>query len=139
MAKTFSIIKQKNLVSGEERAVKFTAASEEKDLRRITAKLNRRAADDETSLYSYRLDEELNMHLLSNIAEETVRDLSSHIFHTAYAVCKKTHASEQVLYLSLFKDTALKFWHKIPAAYVTVNKKRVLNPKYYVKELTLAS
>ena len=77
------------------------------------------------------------MHLLSGLSEESARELSRYRFHTAYAVCKKTKKGDEVLYLSLFKDSALRFKSAIPAAILNANGRSVANPNYFVKELRL--
>ena len=77
------------------------------------------------------------MHLLPGLFEETVRELSSRMYSTAYVVCKKRGKGEKVLYLSLLKDSALRFRALIPAASRWENGKEVLNLGFYVKKLRL--
>ena len=137
MAKTFEIVKRKNLVTGEERAVKFTYGADELSKRRILRKLKNSISGKEGQIYEYRYDESMYMHLLPGLSPETVKELSSRMYSTAYAVCKKKHKGEEVLYLSLFKDSALRFKASIPAASRWEKGKEVLNPDFYVKELRL--
>ncbi len=77
------------------------------------------------------------MHLLPGLSETTVRELSERMYCTAYAVCRKREKGEDVLYLSLFKDAALRFKASIPAATRRVEGRDVPDPSYYVKELRL--
>ncbi|MBQ6215834.1 MAG: hypothetical protein IJK53_00460 [Erysipelotrichaceae bacterium] len=137
MAKTFEIVKRRNLVTGEERAVKFTYGADELSKRRILRKLKNSISGKEGQIYEYRYDESMYMHLLPGLSPETVKELSSRMYSTAYAVCKKKHKGEEVLYLSLFKDSALRFKASIPAASRWEKGKEVLNPDFYVKELRL--
>ena len=134
MAKTFEIVKMKNLLTGELSAVKFTCESDELSRKRILKRLNASVKGDN---FEFCFGESLYMHLLPNLSEETVRELSSRMYHTAYAVCKKKGKGEKVLYLSLLKDTALRFKASIPAATKRVEGRDVPNPDYYVKELSL--
>ena len=137
MAKKFEIVKRRNLVTGEERAVKFTYGADELSKRRILRKLKNSISGKEGQIYEYRYDESMYMHLLPGLSPETVKELSSRMYSTAYAVCKKKHKGEEVLYLSLFKDSALRFKASIPAASRWEKGKEVLNPDFYVKELRL--
>ena len=137
MAKIFEIVKRRNLVTGEERAVKFTYGADELSKRRILRKLKNSISGKEGQIYEYRYDESMYMHLLPGLSPETVKELSSRMYSTAYAVCKKKHKGEEVLYLSLFKDSALRFKASIPAASRWEKGKEVLNPDFYVKELRL--
>ena len=137
MAKTFEIVKRRNLVTGEERAVKFTYGADELSKRRILRKLKNSISGKEGQIYEYRYDESMYMHLLPGLSPETVKELSSRMYSTAYAVCKKKHKGEEVLYLSLFKDSALRFKASIPAASRWEKGKEALNPDFYVKELRL--
>lgn len=137
MAKTFEIVKRRNLVTGEERAVKFTYGADELSKRRILRKLKNSISGKEGQIYEYRYDESMYMHLLPGLSAETVKELSSRMYSTAYAVCKKKHKGEEVLYLSLFKDSALRFKASIPAASRWEKGKEVPNPDFYVKELRL--
>ena len=137
MAKSFEIVKRRNLVTGEERAVKFTYGADELSKRRILRKLKNSISGKEGQIYEYRYDESMYMHLLPGLSPETVKELSSRMYSTAYAVCKKKHKGEEVLYLSLFKDSALRFKASIPAASRWEKGKEVLNPDFYVKELRL--
>lgn len=137
MAKTFEIVKRRNLVTGEERAVKFAYGADELSKRRILRKLKNSVSGKEGQIYEYRYDESMYMHLLPGLSPETVKELSSRMYSTAYAVCKKKHKGEEVLYLSLFKDSALRFKASIPAASRWEKGKEVLNPDFYVKELRL--
>ncbi len=137
MAKTFEIVKMRNLLTGEEKAVKFAYGSDELTRERILKKLNRSLSGKEDKIFEYCFDESLNMHLLPGLSDETVRELSSRMYATAYAVCKKKKKGEKVLYLSLFKDTALRFRASIPAACRWKDGVQVLNPDFYVKELRL--
>ena len=137
MAKTFEIVKRRNLVTGEERAVKFTYGADELSKRRILRKLKNSISGKEGQIYEYRYDESMYMHLLPGLSPETVKELSSRMYSTAYAVCKKKRKGEEVLYLSLFKDSALRFKASIPAASRWEKGKEVPNPDFYVKELRL--
>ena len=137
MAKTFEIVKRRTLVTGEERAVKFTYGADELSKRRILRKLKNSISGKEGQIYEYRYDESMYMHLLPGLSPETVKELSSRMYSTAYAVCKKKHKGEEVLYLSLFKDSALRFKASIPAASRWEKGKEVPNPDFYVKELRL--
>ena len=140
MAKSFRIVKKQNLVTGEEQAVRFAAVSDEEAGRLLLRKLNRSLSETEAKLFAFRYDEKLCMHLLPGLSQTTVRELSRQTWHTAYAVCKKRQdRSEKVLYLSLFKDTALRFKAAIPAAIIHGKDGDVLNPNYYVRELRRSS
>ncbi|MBQ1899385.1 MAG: hypothetical protein II153_00620, partial [Erysipelotrichaceae bacterium] len=124
-------------VTGEERAVKFTYGADELSKRRILRKLKNSISGKEGQIYEYRYDESMYMHLLPGLSPETVKEFSSRMYSTAYAVCKKKHKGEEVLYLTLFKDSALRFKASIPAASRWEKGKEVLNPDFYVKELRL--
>lgn len=134
MAKVFSIVKKKNQLTGEERIVHYSLGDDELSRAKIVRKLNR-SLKNETE--SFRCDERLYMHLLPDLSDETVKELSRRLYHTVYVVCKKSRKGERALYLSLFKDTAMRFKEAIPAATVKVKGKEFSNPDYYVKELRL--
>ena len=136
MAKTFCVVMMKNLLNGEERAVNFAYEADEVSKKRVLGKLNRSLKKDEKH-FDYRFGESMYMHLLPGLSKEVVKELSSRMYSTAYAVCKKKKKSEEVLYLALFKDTALRFKASIPAATLKVEGKEVPNPNFYVKELRL--
>lgn len=137
MAKEFNIINRRDLLTNEKKAVFFAygdaAEAEEKVLRKLNA--SRRQGED--VLFDYCYGVKMQMHLLPGLSDETVRELSRFMYHTAYVVCKKTKKGEEVLYLSLLKDSALRFKASIPAAVLTVKGKSVANPNYFVKELRL--
>ncbi len=137
MAKKFEIVKKKNLLTGEQRAVKFAYADSEESRMRILKKLNQSLNGKEGRIFEYRFDESMYMHLLPGLSAQTVKELSSRLYSTAYVVCKKKKDDEKVLYLSLLKDSALRFKASIPAASRWENGKEVLNPDFYVKELRL--
>ena len=141
MAKTFEIVKRRNLVTGEERAVKFTYGADELSKRRILRKLKNSISGKEGQIYEYRYDESMYMHLLPGLSPETVKELSSRMYSTAYAVCKKKHKGEEVLAVQFsdcpITDAALRFKASIPAASRWEKGKEVLNPDFYVKELRL--
>lgn len=134
MAKTFSIIKKENLITNEVDVENFTWKEPDEKRKRLLDKLARK---ENTNIFRYFYDEDLYMHLLPDMSEELVEELSSHIFSYAYAVIKKKGKKERVLYLSLFKGEALKFKNAIPASTIWVNHRKYLNPDYYVKELRI--
>lgn len=136
MAKKFSVIKKMDLLSGEERIVAYAVGDDESSKNKVLKKLAR-SSKGRPAAFTYRCDESLGMHLLPGLSETAVRELSSKLYYTAYAVCKKTDKSERALYLALLKDQALRFKASIPAASRWENGKLVLNPDYYVKELRL--
>ena len=135
MKKVFNIVKKKNLLTGEERAVKFSYETSEVSKDLLLRKLNRSLKGNKNEVFCF--DESLYMHLLPGLSEETVRELSNRLYHTAYVVCKKKEKGETVLYLALLKDTALRFKASIPAATIREKDREVPNPDYYVKELRL--
>ena len=137
MAKTFDIVKRKNLLTGEEKVVHYTYGRDEASRKRVLEKLNRSLKGEESRIYEYRYGESLYMHLLPGLSENLVRELSSRMYYTAYAVCKKNEKDEKVLYLSLFKDSALRFKAAIPSATIKVRDKEVPNPRFFVRELRL--
>ena len=137
MEKVFNIVKKKNLLTGEERAVKFSYETSEVSKDLLLRKLNRSLKGKESEIFCFCFDESLYMHLLPGLSEETVRELSRRMYCTAYVVCKKKEKGESVLYLSLLKDAALRFKASIPAATIREKDREVPNPDYYVKELRL--
>ncbi len=137
MAKKFSVIKMKDLLSGEERIVGYSLGDDESSRKKVLKKLHRSLKGKEADAFSYRMDESLCMHLLPGLSETTVKELSRKLYYTAYVVCKKTDKGEKALFLSLLKDTALRFKVSIPAATRKENGVDVPNPDYYVKELRL--
>ena len=136
MAKKFSIIKKKNLLTGEERIVNYSLGDDEISRMKVLRKLNRTLKGNE-DLFCFRCDESMYMHLLPGLSETTVSELSKRLYYTAYVVCRKNRFGEKALYLSLLKDTALRFKASIPAATIMVKGKEVPNPDFYVKELRL--
>ena len=136
MAKKFSIIKKKNLLTGEERIVNYSLGDDEISRMKVLRKLNRTLKGNE-DLFCFRCDESMYMHLLPGLSETTVSELSKRLYYTAYVVCRKNRFGEKALYLSLLKDTALRFKASIPAASRWEKGKEVLNPDFYVKELRL--
>lgn len=136
MAKKFSVIKKKDLLSGEERIVAYSLGDDELSRTKVLKKLHR-SLRGKDGVFSYRCDESLYMHLLPGLSETTVRELSKRLYRTAYVVCKKTGKSEKALYLALLKDSALRFKASIPAATLKDKGADVPNPDFYVKELRL--
>lgn len=137
VAKTFNIVKKKNLLTGEERAVNFACEDDQVSRDRVLRKLNQTLQGNESLNFEFCYGESLYMHLLPGLSKTTVQELSKRMYSTAYAVCKKKKTGEAVLYLSLFKDTALRFKASIPAATRKVEGRDVPNPDFYVKELRL--
>ncbi len=137
MAKSFEIVKKRNLLTGEERAVKFSCGNDEVSRERILKKLNGSLKGKESEIFEFCFGESMYMHLLPGLSKETVRELSRRMYSTAYVVCKKKKKGEKVLYLSLFKDSALRFKASIPAATLKVEGREVPNPDFYVRELRL--
>lgn len=134
MAKNYKIVKKQNLLDSSVEVVGFSTSDNEK---KVIEKMVRSMDDNLKDINRYYFDEKMLMHLLPNISNETINDLSRRIFHTAYAVCKRKGNQESVLYMSLFKDSALKFLLKVPAASIKLKGKTYRNPNYYVKELKL--
>ncbi|MBQ9425737.1 MAG: hypothetical protein IJU42_07310 [Erysipelotrichaceae bacterium] len=137
MAKAFSIIKRENLVTGELCCEGFTWKKEGDEEKETVEKLARKLNTSERVISRYCFDEVLGMHLLPGMSKELVSELSSHVFSYAYAVCKKEGKKETVLYLSLFKDMAMRFKNGIPAASIRFKDRDYANPDYYVKELRI--
>jgi len=134
MAKTFEIVKLRNLLTGEERAVKYSCETDEISRKRLLEKLNSSLKEGNCE---FCFGERMYMHLLPGLSEDTVRELSSRMYRTAYVVCKRKGKREKVLYLSLLKDSALRFKASIPAATKREKGREIPNPDYFVKELSL--
>ena len=134
MAKKYTIVKKMSALDKSVEVVGFTTSSDEK---RLIDKMLRGMDDNSRDIYSFFFAERLVMHLLASLDPETIADLSRRVFHVAYAVCKKTGNKESVLYMSLFKDSALKFLIKVPASSIKIKGKTYSNPNYYIKELKL--
>ncbi len=137
MAKTFNIINRRDLLTGEKKAVCFAYGDDAQAEEKVISRLNASRRQGENVLFDYCYGKKMQMHLLPGLSDETVRELSRFMYHTAYVVCKRTKKGEEVLYLSLLKDSALRFKASIPAATLTVKGKSVANPNYFVKELRL--
>ncbi len=137
MAKTFRIINRRDLLTGEKKAVLFAYGADAQSEEKVLSRLNASRKQGEDILFDFCFGGKMQMHLLPGLSEQTVRELSRFRYHTAYAVCKKTAKGEDVLYLSLLKDSALRFRASIPAAVLTAKGKSVANPNYFVKELRL--
>ena len=134
MAKEYSIIKRLNVLDKSEEVVGFTTCDDEK---KLIEKMRRGLDEHCRNIYKFSYGEKMLMHLLPNISAQTINDLSARVFYTAYAVCKKNNNKESVLYMSLFKDSALKFLLKVPSASIIIKGQNYNNPNYYVKELKL--
>lgn len=135
--KTFSVIKKVNLLTGEESIVRYSLKPEnEKEKEMLLKKLIRLEHIDE-KLYSLKFDEELALHILRGISEETAVELSKHIYPTCYVVCKANKGGEKALYLSILKDTATRYLLNLPNAIKIVNGREVLNKSFSVKEIRL--
>lgn len=137
MNKLFTMIKKVD-AAGNAKVVNYTLSKYDDDKRkRILNKLYRKY--DYKGIKAARLyyDESMVM-TLPNLSQETINDLSKHLFSTAYVVCKKQKNNEKVLFLSLFKDTAIIFKNNIPASSIKINGITYKNPNYYVKEVKLA-
>ena len=137
MAKTFNIIKRRDLLSGEKKAVCFAYGDDVQAEEKVLRKLNASRRQEEEVLYDFCYGEKMQMHLLPGLSDQTVRELSRFKYNTAYVVCKRTKKGDEVLYLSLLKDSALRFKASIPSAVLTVKGKSIANPNYFVKELRL--
>ena len=137
MAKTFTMIKKKNLLTGEEKTTSYCLLQDEAGKEKLLKKLKNNLQGTEKAIIQYRMDERLYMHLLPGLSESSVKELSKILFHTAYVVCKKKKDSEEVLYLSLFKDSALRFKASLPKAMIKIDGKDFINPAYYIREITL--
>lgn len=137
MFKEFTIIKKENLITGEKTIEYFTLKSyvgESK--RRILDQLYRREDPRSVKNINYCFDETMHMSL-PKFSDETVKEISKHLFLTAYAVVKKQHKNEKVIYFSLLKDTAIKYKNSLRAATVIKNNIEYRNPNIYVKEVKL--
>ena len=132
MAKLFSIIKKQNLLDKTDSIYGYSSITDEK---RIISKLERGMSESDKELYRYHIDNKMVMHILPNISDDVVKELSKRYFHTVYGVCRKKNNKEEILYMSLFK--CQKYLMRIPAATIRINKKEYANPNYYVKELRL--
>ena len=139
MAKQFSIIKRKNLLSGEETISGYSLATDKVSKEKLLKKLIRNQSESEKNVFAYSIDESLCMYLLPGLSETTIRELSSVLYHTVYVVCKKSGGNEKALYLSALKDTAMRYKLNLPEAMVKDKEtgKMVPNPRLYVKELKL--
>ena len=137
MFKEFVMIKKENLKTGEKSVDYFTLKSyvgESK--RRILDQLYRRENPRSVKNINYSFDETMYMSL-PKFSDETVKEISKHLFLTAYAVVKKQHKNEKVIYFSLLKDTAIKYKNSLRAATVIKNNIEYRNPNIYVKEVKL--
>ena len=134
MAKLFTIIKKENLLDRTDTIYGYSSITDEK---KLLAKLERQLSENEKELYRYHIDDKMVMHILPGISDELVKELSRRCFHTVYGVCRKKHKKEEILYMSLFKDSALKYLMRIPAATIKIKDREYANPDYYVKELRL--
>lgn len=135
--KTFSVIKKVNLLTGEESIVRYSLKPEnEKEKEMLLKKLIRLEHIDE-KLYSLKFDEELALHILRGISEETAVELSKHIYPTCYVVVKRSRGGEKALYLSILKDTATRYLLNLPNAIKIVNGREVLNKSFSVKKIRL--
>ena len=138
MAKTFSIIKKENLLTGEKTAERFTVdldLDQDKKLR-LLKKYQRLLDKQEKIKHRCIYGEKLVMNL-PDFSDELVEEISKHLYHTAYVVCKKEGKNEKVLYLSLLKDSALRFRNGIPKAVLKHKNVEYFNPKYFIKEVRL--
>lgn len=134
MAKLFSIIKKQNVLDNTDAIYGYSPIDDEK---KLLAKLERQTSESEKELYRYYIDKKMVMHILPNISDELVKELSRRCFHTVYGVCRKKNKKEEILYISMFKDSSQKYLMRIPSATIKINKKEYVNPSYYVKELRL--
>ena len=135
--KTFSIVKKVNLLTGEESIVRY-ALSPEDDKRRdaLLRKLTRLDRIDE-KLYSLKFDEVLSLHILEGISDEVIQELSKHVYPTCYVVTRRVKGSEKALYLSILKDTAIRYRNSLPKAVVETEGKPHFNKAYDIKEVRL--
>ena len=134
MAKLFTIIKKENLLDRTDAIYGYSSITDEK---KLLEKLGRQMSESEKELYRYHIDKRMVMHILPDISDELVKELSRRCFHTVYGVCRKNNKSEEILYISIFKDSSQKYLMRIPSATIKINKKEYANPNYYVKELRL--
>lgn len=138
MEKTFEIIKKHDLLTGEESAVYYVCETDENSRQRVLDRLNASLKGKEKELCHFSYDEKMPMHLLPDLSQATIRELSSRMYCTAYALCHRRGKKEKVLYLSLFKDTALRYKTSLPEAVLKLKGKEYPHPDYYVKELRLS-
>ena len=135
--KTFSIVKKVNLLTGEESIVRYALNPEsEKRRNALLRKLARLDRIDE-KLYSLKFDEVLSLHILEGISDEVIQELSKHVYPTCYVVTRRVKGSEKALYLSILKDTAVRYLNSLPEATKLVGGKEVLNKNFSVKEVRL--
>ena len=135
--KKFSIVKKIDLRSGSESIVRYALLSEsEKRRDALLRKLVRLDRINE-ELYSLKFDEVLPLHILEGISDEVVQELSGHAYPTAYVVCKRNKNGEKAIYLSILKDTAIRYKNSLPEAYKLVGGKEVANKNFSVKEVRL--
>ncbi|MBQ0036351.1 MAG: hypothetical protein KBT35_05495 [Firmicutes bacterium] len=135
--KTFSIIKKVNLLTGEESIVRYALNPEnEKRRNALLRKLARLDRIDE-KLYSLKFDEVLPLHILKGISNEVIQELSRHAYPTCYVVSRRNKNGEKALYLSILKDTAVRYLISLPEATKLVGGKEVLNKNFTVKEIRL--
>lgn len=137
MKKEFIIIKKENLLNEEKTVCAYVISASGKSNKALLEKYQRIVSNKDNYLYRYSFDEKLNMHLIPGISKQTVMELSKHLYHYAYVVCKLSGKDEKVLFLSPFKDVAMKFKNSIPSAILTKKGVDYYNPKFYVKEISL--
>lgn len=138
MAKTFSVVKRINLATGEETVARYASLPKNDEKKKsLLRKLNNLLPKEEKDLFSFRFDEVLEMHVLQGLSEKTVEELSKHVYSTVFAVCKKRQNGEDVLYLNVFKDGAIRYKSSLPGAIRESRGRETTNPKYFVKEVKL--
>lgn len=137
MAKLFSIVSKVDEKTNEEVIVRYSSYEEdEKRRERLLKKAKNLSAKDGLSC-KFVFKKNMPMHIINGISKETAAELSKHIYSNAFVVYQKDGNKEIPLYLSIFKDTAIRFKNSLPKAFVKKEGKEIPNPRYGVKEIRL--
>lgn len=137
MFKEFVVIKKEDLKTGEKTVKNFTLKKYEGETRRrILDHLYRLEDGRKLKDVSYSFDETLCMSL-PNFSQETVNEISKYLYLTAYVVIRRKNKNENVIHLSLLKDTAIRYKNSLKDASITYKNKEYRNPNLFVKEVKL--
>ena len=137
MARKFSIVKKVDSKTGQKTISRYSFFTEEEHEKKMLIRKLNRIEKNDSKTFVYQFDESMYMHILEGISDETVKELSKHIYSNVYVVCKKEGNDEKALYLALFKDTAIRYKNSIPSAKISYKGREYPNPKFFVKEVRL--
>jgi len=138
MAKEFTIVYQVDSLNKNQKAVAYCNFEDDKEkIKKYLSKAERQFGEIDSNIIKYISKQKINLHLLDGLSNDSVKELSKYLYHYVYAVCLDNNGNEEVLFISAFKDKAIKHKNTIKNSKIRINDREYNNPNYYVKELRL--